>query len=192
MQQRREIAFAALLDRRADLLVDEILVDGPAHRAEHAERNPARPLPRQARERERRALPWWLGGATFLITYQSIGSQAIYDTPEKLAQLRVTYGTNAGLVAFAGPTELLATIGGEVVFEAADVLKKLTFLSHEKKLSFREQTLLEKAKFLIVSEITNAEAADEAKLRAEIDLLVEAACKKHLRSQPRVMSAAVH
>ncbi len=78
------------------------------------------------------------------------------------------------------------------VFEAADVLKKLTFLSHEKKLSFREQTLLEKAKFLIVSEITNAETADEATLRAEIDLLVESACKKHLRSQPRVMSAAVH
>src|SRR5688572_272491 len=78
------------------------------------------------------------------------------------------------------------------VFEAADVLKKLTFLSHEKKLSFREQTLLEKAKFLIVSEITNAETADEDKLRSEIDHLVESACKKHLRSQPRVMSAAVH
>jgi len=78
------------------------------------------------------------------------------------------------------------------VFEAADVLKKLTFLSHEKKLSFREQTLLEKAKFLIVSEITNAETADEERLRNEIDLLVESACKKHLRSQPRVMTAAVH
>lgn len=78
------------------------------------------------------------------------------------------------------------------VFEAADVLKKLTFLAHEKKLSFREQTLLEKARFLIISEITNADAADEAKLRAEIDILVEAACKKHLRSQPRVMSAAIH
>lgn len=78
------------------------------------------------------------------------------------------------------------------VFEAADVLKKLTFLAHEKKLSFREQTLLEKAKFLIVSEITNADSADEAKLRSEIEILVESACKKHLRSQPRVMSAAVH
>ena len=78
------------------------------------------------------------------------------------------------------------------VFEAADVLKKLAFLGHEKKLSFREQTLLEKAKFLIVSEITNANVSDEAQLRAEIDVLVEAACKKHMLSQPRVMSAAVH
>jgi CarD family transcriptional regulator len=78
------------------------------------------------------------------------------------------------------------------VFEAADVLKKLTFLSHEKKLSFREQTLLEKSKFLIVSEISNSNAADEAVLREEIDRLVEIACRKHERSQPRVMSAAVH
>lgn len=78
------------------------------------------------------------------------------------------------------------------VFEAADVLKKLTFLGHEKKLSFREQTLLEKAKFLIVSEITNADRAEESKLRSEIELLVEAACQKHLLSQPKVMSAAVH
>src|SRR5688500_3525589 len=78
------------------------------------------------------------------------------------------------------------------VFQAADVLKKLTFLSREKKLSFREQTLLEKSKFLIVSEITNADAAEEEALRDEIDRLVDIACAKHLATQPRVMSAAVH
>ena len=78
------------------------------------------------------------------------------------------------------------------VFEAVDVLKKLTFLSHEKKLSFREQNLLEKSKFLIVSEVTNAEFADEERLRGDIDRLVEVACKKHLVSQPRVMTVAVH
>ena len=76
------------------------------------------------------------------------------------------------------------------VFQAADVLKKLTFLSHEKKLSFREQNLLEKSKFLIISEISNANAADEEALREEIERLVESACRKHLRSQPKVMAAA--
>lgn len=78
------------------------------------------------------------------------------------------------------------------VFEAADVLKKLTFLSHEKKLSFREQTLLDKAKFLIVSEISNASLADEEKISTKIDKLVAAACEKHLATQPRVVTAAVH
>lgn len=79
------------------------------------------------------------------------------------------------------------------VFEAADVLKKLAFLSQEKKLSFREQTLMEKAKFLIVSEITNADAADEEKLRSEVDLLVDVACKQHaLLHPPEIAVAAVH
>jgi CarD family transcriptional regulator len=78
------------------------------------------------------------------------------------------------------------------IFEAADVLKKLTFLSREKKLSFREQTLLEKAKFLIVSEVASAESADEDALRGEVEHLVDAACRKHLSVQPKVVSAAVH
>lgn len=78
------------------------------------------------------------------------------------------------------------------VFEAADVLKKLTFLSHEKKLSFREQTLLEKAKFLLVSEIANASLAEEEEIAVKIDKLIAAACEKHLVSQPRVLVATIH
>lgn len=79
------------------------------------------------------------------------------------------------------------------VFEAADVLKKLTFLSHEKKLSFREQTFMDKAKFLIVSEIVNADLAkDEKVLENKIDKLVETACTKHSIVQPSIMAAASH
>ena len=76
------------------------------------------------------------------------------------------------------------------VFQAADVLKKLTFLSYEKKLSFREQTFLEKARFLVVSEIINAGLAKENKIEIKINRLVENACHKHLLIQPRV--AMVH
>lgn len=78
------------------------------------------------------------------------------------------------------------------VFQAADVLKKLTYLSHEKKLSFREQNLLEKSKFLIVSEIVNANAEDEQALMDKIEGLVEAACRKHLISHPAALAATVH
>lgn len=76
------------------------------------------------------------------------------------------------------------------VFQAAEVLKMLTFLSHEKKLSFREQTLLEKSKFLIISEISNADPENESHLESQIAALVEAACTKHLFVQPSVMAAA--
>jgi len=77
------------------------------------------------------------------------------------------------------------------VFKAVDVLKKLTFLSHEKKLSFREQTLMEKARFLIVSEVTNAGLAQENKIEVKITELVGNACDKHLDTQPTVMTASV-
>lgn len=78
------------------------------------------------------------------------------------------------------------------VFEAADVLKKLTFLSREKKLSFREQSLLEKSRFLVVSEIANAGLDDENIAGDKVDKLVKKACSKHRKSQPSVMAAVSH
>lgn len=78
------------------------------------------------------------------------------------------------------------------VFEAADVLKKLTYLSFEKKLSFREQTMLEKAKYLVVSEITNADGRQYGWLEGEICKLVETACMKHRRSDALAPGATVH
>jgi CarD family transcriptional regulator len=76
------------------------------------------------------------------------------------------------------------------VFEAADVLKKLTFLSHLKKLSFREQTLLEKAKTLILSEIVNSDYADEDSIMPRIFELVETACSKHLQNDHEDLAVA--
>jgi ABC-2 type transport system permease protein len=70
-----------------------------------------------ALRRERSRLPWWLLGAALLVLVQSTQSQSIYGTPEKLARLRETLGGNTAVIAMSGPPELLATIGGEVVFE---------------------------------------------------------------------------
>ena len=69
---------------------------------------------------ERFRLPWWLLGAGLLVAYQSAGSQSIYDTPQDLAKLRETMGGNAAVVAMSGPKQLLATIGGEVVFDRGE------------------------------------------------------------------------
>ena len=78
------------------------------------------------------------------------------------------------------------------VFAAADVLKKLTYLSREKRLSFREQTLLEKAKFLIVSEITNSVARDPEVAESDVIARVEKACAKHVSNHGRTFAAAGH
>ena len=72
--------------------------------------------------RERLRLPWWLLGAGLLVAVQSSASQRIYSTPEELARLRETMGGNASVIALSGPTELLETIGGEVVFEVFSFL----------------------------------------------------------------------
>jgi CarD family transcriptional regulator len=76
------------------------------------------------------------------------------------------------------------------VFEAADVLKKLTFLSHGKKLSFREQTLLEKAKHLLISEIASAYAEKFDGIENRICELVESACTKHEKTHPPLAAVA--
>lgn len=76
-----------------------------------------RPLLRFMLRRERLTLVWWLLGATVLVLVQSTSSQSLYNTPEKLAQLRQTLGSNVAVIAMSGPRELLNTIGGEVTFE---------------------------------------------------------------------------
>ncbi len=67
--------------------------------------------------RERIGLPWWLLGATLLVLVQSTQSQRLYDSPEALERLRQTIGANTAVIAMSGPTRLLESIGGEVVFE---------------------------------------------------------------------------
>jgi ABC-2 type transport system permease protein len=79
--------------------------------------NGAATLLRFMLRRERFSLPWWLLGTAMLMAIQSTQSQSIYSTPEDLAKLRATLGGNAAVIAMSGPTELLANIGGEVVFE---------------------------------------------------------------------------
>ena len=76
------------------------------------------------------------------------------------------------------------------IFATADVLKQLTYLSSEKRLSFREQTLLEKAKFLVVSEITNANQEEEDVVSREVSERIESACAKHLAETAKAANAA--
>lgn len=75
-------------------------------------------------------------------------------------------------------------------FETAEVLKKLVFLAHFKKLSFREQKMFEKAKFLIVSELATACSKKDCKIEKQVDELLEAACRKHDLEKVELVSAA--
>jgi len=75
------------------------------------------PLLRFLLRRERRGLPWWLLGVTLLVLVQSGQSQNLYGSAEALQRLRQTLDANNAAIAMNGPTRLLESIGGEIVFE---------------------------------------------------------------------------
>ncbi len=76
------------------------------------------------------------------------------------------------------------------VFEASAVLKNLTYISHFKSLSFREQRMLEKARYLVVSELAAVYRQPTTKIEPRIDQALERACSKHERHIARAASAA--
>jgi CarD family transcriptional regulator, regulator of rRNA transcription len=59
------------------------------------------------------------------------------------------------------------------LFEVAVVLKGLTFLSRKKALSFREKRMLERAKFLLISEIAEAEEKSRVTIEERVDRALE-------------------
>ena len=77
-------------------------------------------------------------------------------------------------------------------FETAEVLKKLVFLSRFKKLSFREQKMFEKAKFLIVAELAMVCSKKDCHIEEKVDQLLESACQKHNLEKVELVSAAAH
>jgi CarD family transcriptional regulator len=59
------------------------------------------------------------------------------------------------------------------LYEVAVVLKGLTYLSRKKALSFREKRMLERAKFLLVSEIAEAESKPRGAVEEKVDKALE-------------------
>ena len=77
------------------------------------------------------------------------------------------------------------------IFEVAEVLKGLTFLSQRKTLSFREKRMLDRAKFLIVSEIAEAEGTPAEEIQERIERALSKAfgpAPKPARPAPRPAS----
>lgn len=76
------------------------------------------------------------------------------------------------------------------LFDTADVLKKLTFIQRVKKLSFREQKMFEKARFLVVSEIALACSQAAALVESQVEKLLNSACLAHQGKKAKVAFAS--
>jgi CarD family transcriptional regulator len=59
------------------------------------------------------------------------------------------------------------------IYEVADVLKSLTFLARSKSLSFREKRMLDRAKFLIVSEVSEVMRESADAIEGRVDRALE-------------------
>ena len=59
------------------------------------------------------------------------------------------------------------------IYDVADVLKSLTFLAKSKSLSFREKRMLDRAKFLVVSEVSEVMRETAPAIEAQVDRALE-------------------
>ena len=75
------------------------------------------------------------------------------------------------------------------IYDMADVLKSLTFLSKSKSLSFREKRMLDRAKFLVVSEITEVLGEKTPAVEDKVDKALERCFVTKARNAARVKAA---
>jgi len=76
------------------------------------------------------------------------------------------------------------------IYDMADVLKSLTFLSKSKSLSFREKRMLDRAKDLIISEISDVMRQKRDEVEAQVDRALEKCFMVKARSVARATSRA--
>lgn len=76
------------------------------------------------------------------------------------------------------------------IFEVANVLKHLTYLSHLKPLSFREQRMVERAYYLVVSELAAVCRQPECNIQPRVEEALAKACAKHGHNPVRAAAAA--
>jgi CarD family transcriptional regulator len=76
------------------------------------------------------------------------------------------------------------------IYDVVEVLKSLTFLSKSKSLSFREKRMLDRAKFLVVSEITEVLAEKTPVVEEKVDKALEQCFVTKARNAARAKAAA--
>ena len=79
------------------------------------------------------------------------------------------------------------------IYDVVEVLKSLTFLAKSKSLSFREKRMLDRAKFLVVSEITEVMGEKVAEVESQVETALErcfAIISKNTVVKPKTLDPA--
>ncbi|MDE3156207.1 MAG: hypothetical protein KGN76_13985 [Acidobacteriota bacterium] len=75
------------------------------------------------------------------------------------------------------------------IYDVADVLKSLTFLSRSKSLSFREKRMLDRAKFLVVSEVSEVVRQPVPTIEQRVETALERCFTMKARAAARTKTA---
>ena len=75
------------------------------------------------------------------------------------------------------------------IYDVVEVLKSLTFLSKSKSLSFREKRMLDRAKFLVVSEITEVLGEKTPEVEVKVEQALERCFATKARNEARAKAA---
>jgi CarD family transcriptional regulator len=75
------------------------------------------------------------------------------------------------------------------IYDVVEVLKSLTFLARSKNLSFREKRMLDRAKFLVVSEISEVARESTMAVEARVERALERCFASKTRSLARAKAA---
>src|SRR3990170_4712841 len=75
------------------------------------------------------------------------------------------------------------------IYDVVDVLKSLTYLSRSKNLSFREKRMLDRAKFLVISEISEVMREASLAIEGRVDRALERCFASKTRAIARAKTA---
>jgi CarD family transcriptional regulator len=75
------------------------------------------------------------------------------------------------------------------IYDVVDVLKSLTYLSRSKSLSFREKRMLDRAKFLVISEISEVLREPSPDIEGKVEKALERCFAAKARSIARAKTA---
>ncbi|HVW04844.1 MAG TPA: CarD family transcriptional regulator, partial [Vicinamibacterales bacterium] len=76
------------------------------------------------------------------------------------------------------------------IYDVVEVLKSLTFLAKSKSLSFREKRMLDRAKFLVVSEITEVLGEKTPEVEVKVDAALEHCFATKAKNAAKAKAAA--
>jgi CarD family transcriptional regulator len=77
------------------------------------------------------------------------------------------------------------------IYDVADVLKSLTLLAKSKNLSFREKRMLDRARFLVISEISEALHEVQTSVETRVDRALDRSLAARIRLATRPKSGKV-